>query len=177
MATDNENREQFIALVRKHESTIRRIVGSFYPLGSYQYNELVCDLSTSLWLVWRDLPSDFAFDNERAWVFVILHRHALDIVRNENGRQRRLLYGVDLSGIADNTEPDYYPNRLYRLIDQLDDPDRELILMYADNVPVKQIALSKDMSYRKALRRIERIRTHLRKLDSESGEDEESGWT
>ena len=165
MAIDSDRLEDFSAFVRKHETTIRRISGSFYPVDSYDYIQMVCDLSTYLWLAFRSLPSDVDIHDEHAWVFVILHHHALNLVRDENWRQERLVYDADLTDLADDVEPDPLVDRLYRLIAELDKDDKEIILMYVDNVPIKQIALNRGMSYLNAYRRIASIQNKLRRLN------------
>ena len=165
MATDRENRDAFAAMARKHETTIRRIGATFYKVGSYNYDELVNDLTTYLWMALSKLPPDAVIHDEHAWVYVILHRHALDHVRNERTYHRRLLYGADLSVLADDFESDPFVSRLYRLIDELDEDDKEIILLFIDHVSIKQIGLQKGMDYLSAHRRLVRIYKKLRKLD------------
>lgn len=174
MSSVEDRFDCFKALVRKHEGTIRRISASFYPVGSYDYQELVCDLTTYLWQVFRQLPPDTVINDEHAWVFVILHSRALNLVRAEKGRRSQLVYDADLTSLVDDAVSPPYVGRLYRLIAQLDDEDREIILMYVDNVPIKQIALNKDMSYLKAYRRIVRIQNKLCELNSIIDDDDDA---
>lgn len=167
----------FKALVREHEGTIRRICASFYPVGSYDYLGLACDLTTYLWRVCLDLPPDAVIRDEHAWVFKVLHHYALGMVRNESRRQQRLVYGADLTGVVDEVESDPLVDRLYRSINNLDDDDREIVLMYVDNVPIKQIALVKDMSYHRAYRRIAGILNKIRQINSTLDDDDDDTFT
>ena len=49
--------------------------------------------------------------------------------------------------------------------------------MYVDKVPIKQIALNKDMSYLKAYRRIVRIQNKLCELNSIIDDDDDDAMT
>lgn len=173
MSAETDNIEFFTALVRRHEATIRKVAAAYYALESYSYRELVNDLTTYLWLVYRDLPSGTVIRDERAWVYVILYRRTRDLVRSEQTYQRKLVYGADLSKLADEGGQPAEVSRLYRLVSMLDQDDRELILMFIDRVPIKQIAAVRGVSLLSIYRRIAAIRNKLRRMDSEVEEDDE----
>ena len=165
MTSDEEHNKRIAALIRKHESTIRKVSALYYVLGSYSYNELVCNLTTYLWQVYNGLPAGTVIRDEHAWVFVILYRQARDLVRNESTYQRRMVYGANLSTVADSEGQSPEVSRLYRLVEELDEDERRIILMYIDKIPVKQIALQEGKDYRGTHRSIERIKKKLRKLN------------
>ena len=76
MTGHDDSRELFDAIVRRHEGTIKKIGALFYMPGSYHYDELVCDLTTYLWLVFYNLPRGTVISHEHAWVYSILYRKA-----------------------------------------------------------------------------------------------------
>ena len=80
MTGHDDSRELFDAIVRRHEGTIKKIGALFYMPGSYHYDELVCDLTTYLWLVFYNLPRGTVISHEHAWVYSILYRKALNII-------------------------------------------------------------------------------------------------
>ena len=165
MISDEENNKRIAALVRKHEGTIRKVGAIYYVLDSYSYNELVCDLTTYLWQVYRELPAKTVIRDEHAWVFVILYRRARDLVRDEHTYQRRMVYGADLTAVADGGGQTPEISRLYRLVEELDEDERRIILMYLDKVPIKQIALQEGRDYLETQRLIARIKKKLCKLN------------
>lgn len=174
---NDDSLQQFATLARKHERTIRKISASYYVLDSYSYHELVNDLTTYLWLVYRDLPPETVIRDERAWVFVILSRRARDLVRKECTYQRRLVYGADLTGVADDSGTSSQISRLYRLIEELDKDEREDILMYIDKVSIKRLAAAKGLKYLDAYRRIASIEKKLSKLDKIVEDEDEIDLT
>lgn len=176
MSSQKNDSKRFAALVRKHEKTIQKISASYYVLGSYSYHELANDLTTYLWQVFRDLPAETVIDDENAWVFVVLSRHARDLVRNERTYQSKLVYGANLTGLADDSATSSDISRLYRLIKELDKDDREEILMYIDKVPIKQIAVARGKKYLNTYRNIARIRKKLSKLNTIVPDEDEICW-
>ncbi len=164
--------ERFVATVGEHEDTIRMVAAGFFVPGSYLFNEMVCDLTTFLWLVYRDMPADAVVFRERRWVYSVLHRHALNRIRDDARYQQRLVYGADLIGLAGDEEVDPLVRRMYCLVAHLDDDgDRNLINMYLANVSVEEIADKTGRSKAYVYRRIKKIVGKLQRLDKELGDE------
>ena len=169
---------ELYAVVSKHEDVIRLVVSGFYPPGCYLFNEMVCDLTTFLWLLYRDMPADAVVFREQKWVYSVLHRHALNRIRDDARYQQRFVYGVDLTGMPGDEGVDPLVKRLYYLVSHIDDDDdRELIMMYLACEPVKNIALYRGRSETYIYRRIKKICYKLRQLDQEldDGDDDMIG--
>lgn len=172
MRTDRHSMKRFTAVVRSNEDAIKRIGALFYPPDTYCYKALVSDLTTYLWLVYRDLPEGFVIHNECAWIFTVLYRHASSLVRQERNRQARLVYDADITNIAD-VDTNQSLTRLYRLIDKLEGEDEEIITLYLGKVPVREIAARYDMSPLKIYRRINSIGIKLRRLNAIMEDEDE----
>ena len=71
-----------------------------------------------------------------------------------------------IATLADTRQEDLY-DKLYRLIDRLDDTDKSLILLYLDNIPSRQIAIITGVGEATARKRIERIKQKLIKLNEQ----------
>lgn len=159
-----EGFEQFEALARKYEPTIKKI-SSFYCLGSgYNYHCMVYDLTTLLWDKYSSIPSGDNLLSEEDWVFTVLVRAALNILRAE---QRHLSHIVFLSELPDlpdlpDSEPDPAIKELYGLISQLDDSDQELVLMYLDGKKYREMAAARQVSIQHIERQLSRIRSQMR---------------
>ena len=153
--------------------TISQVAVAFYSPGSYLFHELTCDLITYLWLVWRDLPADVVIIHERQWVYTLLYRRALNLVRDERRYQQHYVYGADLSYLTDTDTGDPLANRLYHLIAKLGDDDRKLIMRYIAKVPVWQIAKELGESARSVHRHLSKIRDELRRLDAVTEEEDD----
>ena len=173
MAAEKDNYERFVAMLRKHRDTIELVGRVFYPTGDYNYLELVCDLTTFLWAVCNEMPTNAVIFNEKAWVYSLLYRKASNLVRNESRRQRHFEYEADLSEMVCDSGEDPRVRRMYRLIDRLALEDREIVLMYIDKVPVNRIALTKGKSPWAVYRIIEKAVNELRRLDAELDDDDD----
>ena len=140
MAFDSDTYKRFKAIIHKYEHTIKVISLHFYCPDSYNFRALQCDLSTYLWLLYRTLPPDSNALESQAWVHTTLYYKAVNLVRDEQRYQKKLDYDADLSTLADDDNGNPYVTRLRQLIDQLDQQDQTIILMYLDRIPVKKIA-------------------------------------
>lgn len=174
MSKENQIFEQFTALVRRHEETIKRVSAYFYMPNSYLFREMMTYLTSYLWEVYSQLPPDVVIFNERGWVFTILYRQAAKHARDERRYQSHLVYGADLSGCADNDGADPQVTRLYRLINKLGEEDREIIVMYLDKVPVQQMAAAMGRNAVYVYRHINKIVEILRRLNYDVGDDEDN---
>lgn len=165
MTAEKDNYERFVAMLHKHRGTIELISKMFYPACDYSYREMVCDLTTFLWEVWCELPSDAVIYNERAWVYTLLYRKATNLMREEGRRQHHFDYDADLSEVVYDDGDDPLIRRMYRLIGRLDRKDRELVMMVIDRIPIRQIAHNKGKSPWNIYRRLEKIVGLLRQYN------------
>ena len=131
MSKENQIFEQFTALVRRHEETIKRVSAYFYMPNSYLFREMMTYLTSYLWEVYSQLPPDVVIFNERGWVFTILYRQAAKHARDERRYQSHLVYGADLvvalntglikTGSASRTDRICKYNQLMRIEESLAD--------------------------------------------------------
>ena len=165
MHNDGNNYSRFTSIVRQYEPLIKRIAAHFYVPESYAFRALQSDLVTHLWLLVRDTAPDTALHNQQAWLYTALYHKAFNIVRDENRRQKHLVYGLDLTHLPDDPQPDPHVARLHHLINQLPDSDRTIILMHIDGLSINEIAafLGKTKSQTYSL--LHSIRNKLRRLN------------
>lgn len=167
MTARQDQQERFSTIVHRYETMVKNIGANFYHPDTYLFRQIIVDLTTYLWLVFRDLPPDTVIRNEKAWIYTILYREALNLVRNEKRYQQHLVYDSDLTTLPDNGDQDPMVSRLYNAIDKLNDSDRELILMYIDQIPIKEIASHYNKSQHHVRRRIEKIKRTLRDINNQ----------
>lgn len=167
MTARKNNQERFSTIVHRYENMVKNIGANFYHPDTYLFRQIIVDLTTYLWLVFRNLPPGAVIHNEKAWIYTILYRKALNLVRSEKRYQQHLVYGSDLTTLPDNGSQDPMVGKLYNAIDKLNDSDRELILMYIDQIPIKEIAIHYDKSQHHVRRRIEKIKKTLRNINSQ----------
>lgn len=167
MEENHDTLERFKEITHRHAGTIKLIAANFYVPDSYSFHSLVTDLTTHLWLSVRKQDPGVTIRHEQAWVYTILYRKALNIVRNEQSYQKHLVYGADLASFPDNSDSDPATGRLYQLINLLSEEEQEQITMYLDGIPVKSIAAIKGQSILQTHQHLLYLRKKLRKLNEQ----------
>ena len=167
METGKNSLKRFKKIAHKNADTIKLVASNFYSPDSYHFRALLTDLTTHLWLTVRNLDPGTRIYNEQAWVYAILYRKALNIVRDEQRHQKHLIYNADLSNLPDKQEQEHDPDteQLYSLINCLDDKDKELITMYLDGIPIKAIAALNGKTLLQTQQHLLYLRKKLRKLN------------
>lgn len=173
MEVKDEKYKRFKTLIRRHMKTIIRVARVFYAPNSYLFHELVCDLITYLWQVYRKLKSDVVIVNEERWIHKVLYHYALNITRNEACYQQHYVYGADLTDLADTDTGNPLVSRLYLLIARLPAKDRKLVMQYIAKTPVEQMAEERGMSVMTIYRHLSRICDELRRMNAVMEVDEE----
>ena len=170
MPNETVNPEHFMAVVRSHRGTIMGIAAAFYRPGSYCFDAMVCDLSTYLWQVLVSLPPEQDITNEEAWVYTVLYRKAHNLLRNESRYQRRLVYGADLSNVA-NDDTERLIDKMYYLVRRLDEEEQEMITLYLKHGNMMKMANAMGAGYIKVVRRLSAIVDKLARLNEALGDD------
>ena len=159
------------AFMQQHEELISLIASFFYSPDNYGYHAMVCDLTTHLWNIYRQIPPDTDILDEPAWAYTVLYRKALNLYRDEHRHQSHLVYDADLSNLADDELLNHNIDRLYQLIDRLDNDDKDIVLMYIDKKSSRQIADLLGIKPHNVRRRLAKICDRLRHLDSTVDDD------
>lgn len=168
MASERNSPERFKKIVHKHTNTIKAIAANFYAPDTYQFNELVTDLTTHLWLLYRDVLPEKEIHAENALVYSVLRNKAINIVRDEQRYQKHFIYNTDLSELSDSPDtPEHHPDteQFYRLITRLDEKDQEMIYMYLDGIPIKEIADLNNKSLLHTYQHLHYLRKKLRTMN------------
>ena len=171
MTTMNDDPARIMPLMRKHEIAIMKIAATFYRPGTYCFNAMVCDLFTYLWQVFASLPSDVGLRNEQAWVYVILSRKAHKLSCDELRYQSHLEYDADLSNVSYGDDSDRIVDKLYYLVDQLDEEEQTIITQYLEQGNMVKTAKAMRVSYLKLARRMSHILDKLVQLNKALGDD------
>ena len=173
MSVNDHSYEEYKAFLQQHKGTIVQVAALFYNPENYCYHEMVCDLITYLWELYCEMTPKMGIRDESAWVYTVVYRKALNLHRGESRRQGHYVYDADLSNLADDREHNHHIDRLYHLIDLLDNDDQDLVFMYLNKVPTSHIANFYGTSPLNIRRRLKKICDKLRHLDSTVDEDDD----
>lgn len=174
---NNADQIRFLAFFRRNEQTVYKVASHFYICNSYYFHDMVSRLVEHLWMVYSSHSADTDTLHEEQWVGMLLFRKALNIYRNNLRHENR--FPVDSSVSVDclpSPHDDEKPNirQLYRLIARLDKEDRDLLYLYLDEVPIKEIAQIKGRSYLFVNRWLHRIEKKLIILNETEGDGDDN---
>ena len=167
MPNDESIDSQYLNLARKYEGTVKMVARRYCHRDGYEYDSLLCTLTTHLWQVYTKLPADLSDDEEGAWIYSILDNKACELARKEQLLHSRIEYRATLPDIAYD-EDDVDKKRLYELIDMLDISDRGVLSMYLEQKSLAEIGRALGGSRQRAIRRLRKIREKLRELNAKT---------
>ena len=163
---NNESLErEYLDLARKYEDIVKMVARRYCHRDGYEYDSLLCTLTTHLWQKYNMLPADLNDAEERSWIYSILDNKACELARQEQVHHSRIEYRESLPDIADE-EDDTYTKRLYELIDMLDISDRDVLSMYLENKSLAEIGKALGGTRQRAIRRLKKIRDKLSELNA-----------
>jgi RNA polymerase sigma-70 factor, ECF subfamily len=168
MRRDNTYEEVFTTF----SGAIDRLARS-YEIDSEKRRDLLQDIHFA---VWRSLKN---FDGQcslRTWVYRVAHNVAAShVLKNHRANQRPLLSLDDIHDVpgahdpAESTDRQMTLDRLYSLIQQLDAVDRQVILLYLEDLDAGSIADVVGITAVNAATKIHRIKKILTRKFTEGG--------
>jgi RNA polymerase sigma-70 factor (ECF subfamily) len=155
---------QYEEVVAEFGGALARLTNA-YEADPDQRRDLLQDVHLALW------QSLALFDQRcslRTWVYRIAHNTALTHVRRNRRVRLRTSYTLDTIGdIADlhdletQTDQNQALQRLHRLISLLQSPDRQVILLYLEDLDAESIAAITGLTAGHVATKIHRIKTLL----------------
>ncbi len=158
-----KDREHFLDLILENRKIIYKICHA-YCRGPEDKKDLEQEIILQLWHSADKYDEQYKLST---WIYRIALNVAISFLRRESSRKKRLS-PVDqhiIERIADEREPqDLEANieLLYRFINQLDELNRALMLLYLDDHPYKEIAAILGISESNVATKISRIKQQLK---------------
>lgn len=156
------SQERFLALLDEHKKILYKVAGS-YSRSPEDRQDLEQEIVAQLWRSFGRYDESYKFST---WMYRIALNVAISSYRSESRRARSTVpAGESVLEIADPraAEPDPELQILRRLIAQLDELDRALILLYLDGNRHDTIAEILGISETNVGTRIGRIKDRLRR--------------
>jgi RNA polymerase sigma-70 factor (ECF subfamily) len=165
-ADEQQQHEQFMELIGLHRPLILHVCCTHtrYRKGMSDskttddlYNEIVAEL-------WKTWPTLREVENKAGWI----HRVALNVAVGQYRKEKRQPLCESLDKYIEMLpahEDESLIVELYRLIDRLDDAERELIFLYLDRVPQAEIGKRMGITEDAVNKRIRRIKDRLREMN------------
>lgn len=162
MKTDNQPYNDFLEMLEECNGIIMEVCMLYTDRDPANikslYQDIVCDL-------WEGYPGFRHRSKASSWVHRVAVNTALMGIRHDSRRPQleRLPDGMYEDIAA--TDDDWMTQRLYALIDRLDDCDKELVALYLSRKPQQLIARELHISPPAVRKRIERIKRKLKELN------------
>lgn len=166
MPKNHYTQDEFIAVYKKHEEAINNMARHFFRDDNYYFDELRGSLIRHLWSVYTQLKDKSVIEKEKEWVGIVLFHCACNFIRDLQRENNRIpidrIYNIE--NHPDIQEKRYY-ERMYQLIEFLDEDERNFIYLYLNNCSLKDIAHVMKTSQSSATRKMKRLIARLRDLN------------
>ena len=142
MKHDETDLEQlYKEMMEECNATVAHLCRAYYPLDDYLYHDLYAEVILHLW---EALPFFRQQSSLSTWACHV----ALNVAREHYRRQTRRPQTVSLDSLPeafhpstdDDSERGEMLRHLYRLIDRLPPEKREVLSLYLDRKPLREIA-------------------------------------
>jgi len=164
MGQNQIHQEDFLAFLSRCERTVFKVCLTYTDRQPDSVRDLYQDIVCNLWQSWPRFRHE---SSENTWVY----RIALNTAASQWRKKSRMPAIVQLSDELVTTlaewQQENLEDRLYKLIDQLCNADKSLIMLYLDNIPYVQIADILGVTETVARKRVERIKQKLVRLNTQ----------
>lgn len=157
---------EFMEMLHQCRGVLLKVCMAFTDRKTESIRDLYQDIVYNLWLGYPEFQGR---SSVKTWAFGVA-MNTVKMRHRYRKRQPRFVEWdeVQLERVAD-TGGDPMVEDLYRLIDRLDEKDRELLLLYLDGVPQKDIAQIFHRTETVINQKISRLKKKLKRMH----EDEE----
>ena len=152
----------FLAMLDRCEGIIYGVCLHFTDHSRDSVDDLYQEITCKLWKGWLGYRGECDL---KTWVYRIAYNTAVDDyrARHATDSQRFVPFDDDLSDNLTDEVHEEQVDTLYRLIDRLSDKDKEIVFLYLDQVPEKEIARVIGKSVPAVKQSIYRIKNKLKK--------------
>ncbi|HEY2292666.1 MAG TPA: sigma-70 family RNA polymerase sigma factor [Thermoanaerobaculia bacterium] len=161
--TRRPSQERFLTLLDEHKKILYKVAGS-YCRNPEDRRDLEQEIVAQLWRSFDRYDESYKFST---WMYRIALNVAISFSRSETRRSRHTVPAgesiLEIADVRETAETDAGLQILRRLIAQLDELDRALILLYLDGNRYDTIAEILGISETNVGTKIGRIKARLRR--------------
>ena len=152
--------DRFLALLDQHRAIVHKVAASYARIPADR-EDLAQEIITQLWRSFPRYDDRFRYST---WMYRIALNVAISAHRSESVRGRHMVAGDEtiLQVPAPVVEADERLESLYRMMQELSEMDRALVILYLDGNRYDEIAEVMGISESNVGTRLNRIKTRLR---------------
>lgn len=158
--------DEFILLIEEHHPLLVRIAG-YYTREPHRQEDLYQEIVYELWKSFGTYEGSAAFST---WMYRVAVNTCISFLRKRNSRVSLVFWKESLAELVsdcDNTDPvvvNEEKKLLYDHIEQLDELDRTLVLLWLEGLEYETIAKISGLSSSTVGVRLHRIRKKLKSM-------------
>jgi RNA polymerase sigma factor (sigma-70 family) len=161
--------DQFSTLIEEHKGIIYKIANS-YCRNAEDRKDLIQEIVVHLWKSHPRYDDRFKLST---WIYRIALNVAISAYRREKKRSERLspLEEIIIEPVAEIEEPDPNIAALHRIIDQLDELNRALMILYLDDNSYRDIAGILGLTETNVATKINRLKLTIKEQFTQNNTD------
>ncbi len=155
---------EFLSVIREYERVIYKVCYLYTtknaPLGDL-YQEVVLN-------IWRAYPRFRQECKISTWIYRIALNTCISFIRKEKNIPEFVVLTQEVERMTDENDPQTEMLRqLYRLINQLGQLDKSIVLLYLEEKSYEEIAEITGLTVTNVATKLSRIKDKLRKMNKE----------
>jgi RNA polymerase sigma factor (sigma-70 family) len=161
--------DQFSALIEEHKGIIYKIANS-YCRNAEDRKDLIQEIIVQLWKAHGRYDERFKLST---WIYRIALNVAISAYRREKKRTERVspLEEIIVEPATETGQPDPQVATLHRIIDQLDELNRALMILYLDDNSYRDIAGILGITETNVATKINRLKLKIKEQFTQTNTD------
>lgn len=156
--------KEFLTIIREYERVIYKVC-YLYTTPQAPLNDLYQDVILNLWRAFPKFRSECKIST---WIYRIALNTCISFFRKEKNIPEFVSLTGELNWIAEEHDPIHEMLRqLYRMINQLGQLDKSIILLYLEEKSYDEIAEITGLTVTNVATKLSRIKNKLRKMKNE----------
>ncbi|MCC8188268.1 MAG: sigma-70 family RNA polymerase sigma factor [Bacteroides sp.] len=164
MQTPHEHiAKEFLAVVRAYDKVIYKVC-YLYTTRNASLNDLYQEVVINLWKAFPKFRGECKIST---WIYRIALNTCISFMRKEKNLPELVTLTWDTDRVAEDDELQSMLRELYRLINQLGQLDKSIILLYLEEKSYEEIAEITGLSVTNVATKLNRIKQKLRNMKKE----------
>lgn len=157
--------QKFLAFIRQYERVIYKVC-YLYTTKHASLNDLYQEVVLNLWKAYPKFRQECKIST---WIYRIALNTCISFIRKEKNVPEIVALTQEADWLADDDDDEWKEmiRRLYRMISQLGQLDKSIILLYLEEKSYEEIAEITGLTVTNVATKISRIKDKLRKMNKE----------
>ena len=152
-------------MLGRYEGLIYRVCLMYTNHSRESVEDLFGEIVCNLWDGYQKFRNE---SKESTWVWKVAVNTAISVCRQAQGMPELVEIPAEAYDTLAEDPPNELTERLYELIDMLDEDERELASLYLSDATTKEMATALNCPLRTVERRINRLKQRLKELNEKT---------